>query len=217
MLSGYSKELKETEYRKNQLKAGLLFLVGVVIFAVIAGVLFRQSPNQPPSGRMGTASDFPEGVWFNTDGPLSIFDQLRGHIVVILFNDFNTLADLEDLNRLSVIDSTFAELPVACVVVSAGRQVAMTDSLVGQWQICFPVLADPDYTVMDNFSVRALPAVIIIDTASRIAARYYEDWNLVPLEGVIFDLIDQGIATRSLATERYPLCPSQETSNESTE
>jgi hypothetical protein len=217
LLSRFTTELKQSDHSRRQFKAALLFFCGVAVFAVIAGILFRQSPYQPPAGRMGIASDFPQGTWFNTEEPLSIFDQLRGHIVVVLFNDFNTLADLEDLNRLSDIDSTFAENPVACIVVSAGRQVSMTDSLVNQWQICFPVMADPDSTVMENFGVRALPAVIVIDTASRIAARYYEDWNRVPLEGVIYDLIDQGVATRSLALEKYNPCKRETIVNSNTE
>jgi len=207
LLNGITRKLKESDYNRSQFKAALLFILGVAVFAVIAGVLFRQSPHQPPAGRMGIASDFPEGTWFNTPEPLSIFDQLKGHIVVVLFNDFNTLADLEDLNRLFCIDSTFIDLPVACIVVSAGRQTLVTDSLVHQWHIRFPVLADPDSSVMDNFGVRALPSVIVIDTASRIAARYYEDWNLVPLEEIIYDLIDQGVATRSLAPAKYEICP----------
>lgn len=203
MLNRFTGDIRETTYGRAQIVKGILFVFGVIVFAVIAGILFKQNPDYPPAGRMDIASDFPEGVWFNTDEPLNLFDQLRGHIVVILFNDFNTLADLEDLNRLSFIDSTFSELPVACIVVSVGREVAMTDSLVTQWHIQFPVISDPDLVVMDNFGVRALPAVLIIDTASRVAARYYEDWNLVPLEGVIYDLVDQGVATRSLATSRY--------------
>lgn len=205
MLRRITSELRESEYRRRQFRAGLLYALGVVVFAVIAGILFRQTPNRPPSGRMEIVSDFPDGTWFNTPEPLSLFGQLRGHITVVLFNDFNTLSDLEDLTRLSAIDTCFADLPVACLVVCAGRNVAMTDSLVQQWQIGFPVLADPDFQVMENFEVRALPAVLVIDTASRIAARYYQGWNLVPLEGVIYDLVDQGIATRSLAAERSPL------------
>ena len=152
---------------------------------------------------MGIAGDFPDGTWFNTHRPLSLFDQLRGHITVILFNDFNTLADLQDLNRLSALDTTFARLPVACIVVCAGRGDTNTDSLVTQWHIRFPVLSDPDSTVMQSFGVRALPSVIIIDTASRIAARYYQGWDLIPLEGIVYDLVDQATATRSLAAERY--------------
>lgn len=203
MLKNLARDLRESEYRRRQFRTGLLFLIGVVALAVIAGFLFRQQPQSPPAGRMNIASDFPAGTWFNTGAPLSLFDQLKGHIVVILFNDFNTLADLEDLNRLNAIDSTFQELPVACIVVSAGREPAMTDSLIGQWNIGLPVMADPDFTVMGVFGISALPAVVVIDTASRVAARYYEDWNMVPLEGVIYDLVDQGVATRSLATVRY--------------
>ncbi len=209
MLRRYLHELRSSDYRKDQLKATALFVLGVMVFAVVAGFLFRQTPPRPPSGRMGIVSDFPDGVWFNTETPPGLFQELRGHVVLILFNDFNSLADLEDLSRLYAIKSTFHDQAVACVVVCAGREVSMTESLVDTWQIEFPVMADPDCGVMANFGVSAVPAVLVIDTASRIAARYYEDWNNIPLEEVIFDLIDQGIATRSLSTDIYEQYPSR--------
>lgn len=203
MLKRMINDFKDSDYRKDQMKATLWFVLGVAVFAVIAGFLFRQSPYSPPAGRMGIVSDFPDGTWFNTTGPLSLFGELRGHVVVVLFNDFTTLADLEDLTRLCSIDSTFTDQPVMCVVVCAGRDTEDTGSLIEQWQIHFPVIADPDFTVMDNFGVRALPSVLIIDTASRSAARYYQGWTLIPLEDVISDLLEQGFETRSLAPHRY--------------
>ncbi len=203
MLKNYAKDLIVSQYKRKQFKATILFVAGVVVFTVIAGFLFRQSPARPPAGRMEIASDFPAGTWFNVSEPLSLFMQLKGHVVVVLFNDFNTLADLEDLSRLCSIDSTFSDKPVACVIISAGADSAMASSIVDQWQIHFPVLADPDHEAMSSFGVRALPAVLVIDTASRISSRYYEDWNLVRLEDVIQDLISQGEATKSLASEKY--------------
>lgn len=203
MLKNYAQNLKDSEYKRKQLKAAILFAVGVIVFTVIAGFLFRQSPARPPAGRMEIASDFPGGTWFNTREPLSLYMELKGHVVVVLFNDFNTLSDLEDLTRLHSIDSTFIHEPVACVVIAAGTDSAATSSLVDQWHIGSPVLADPAFEAMNCFGVSALPAVLVIDTASRISSRYYEDWHLIPLEDVIQDLLGQGEATRSLANEKY--------------
>lgn len=217
MLRRYLHELRTSDYRKDQLKATVFYVLGVMVFAVVAGFLFRQTPARPPAGRMGITSDFPHGVWFNTETPPGLFQELRGHVVVILFNDFNSLADLEDINRLSGIKSAFHDQAVACIVVCAGREASMTESLVETWRIEFPVMADPDFEVMANFSVRAVPAVLIIDTASRIAARYYEDWNNIPLEEVIYDLIEQGIATRSLSTDIYEQYPGRQPQGVGTE
>ncbi|MCK5786664.1 MAG: redoxin domain-containing protein [Candidatus Sabulitectum sp.] len=203
MIKQFQKGLKDSEYKRERLKGALFFAVGVVLFTLIAGFLFRQSPDRHPTGRADIASDFPEGTWFNTTEPLSLYDQLRGHVVVVLFNDFNTLSDLEDLTHLSNLDNTFQEQTVICLVVLAGREITAADSLVSQWQIGYPVLADPDSMAMGAFGIRALPGVLVIDATARVAARYYEDWQSIPIEAVIEDLLDQGMATRSLANEKY--------------
>ena len=202
-ISHHKNELRDSHYKRAQLRSIVLFILGVLIFTLIAGFLFRQSPTRPPVGRAATVSDFPSGVWFNTSEPISLYDQLKGHVVVVLFNDFNTLSDLEDMNRLAEVDSVFQDYSVVCIVVSAGVEHSQTATLVDQWSIEFPLLADPDSMAMAGFGISALPGVVVIDTASRVAARYYEDWQRAPLEDVIRDLLDQGIATRSLAVDKY--------------
>lgn len=203
MLKKFRNDLEDSEYKRHQFKSFLLFAVGIIVFTVIAGFLFKQSPARLPAGRTDIASDFPEGHWVNTDEPLSLFDQLKGHVVVVLFNDFNTLADLEDLTDFGELNRIFSDQAVICIVISAGCGAETTDSLVNQWQINFPVLADPDSLAMQTFGIRALPGVLVINATARVAARYYEDWQNIALDAVIQDLINQGIATHSLATEKY--------------
>jgi peroxiredoxin len=203
LIKQFKRNLKDLEHRRNQTKSFILFAAGVVVLALIAGYFFRQSPASPPAGRMDVASDFPRGIWFNTPEPLSLYDQLRGHVVVVLFNDFNTLSDLEDLSQFGELTDLFSDQSVFGLVVMAGRETVASDSLISQWQIDFPVLVDPDSAAMASFGIRALPAVLVIDARARVAARYYEDWQTLPLEAVVQDLVDQGIATRSLASEKY--------------
>lgn len=197
------KELRDSHYKKAQLRSILLFILGVLAFTLIAGFLFKQSPTRPPVGRAAIVSDFPSGRWFNTSEDISLYDHLKGHVVVVLFNDFNTLSDLEDMNRLAEVDSVFHDYSVVCLVVSAGVEQSQTEALIQQWSIDFPLLSDPDSMAMAGFGVSALPGVVVIDTASRVAARYYEDWQNAPLEDVVRDLLDQGIATRSLAIDKF--------------
>ena len=203
MLKQLKRDLRDSEHKKHQVKGLFFFAVSVVVFTLIAGFLFKQSPSPRPTGRSDIASDFPEGVWFNTSEPLSLYNQLKGHVVVVLFNDFNTLSDLEDMVGFCELNDIFADQLVISLVVSAGRDVSATDSLVSQWEIDFPVLADPDSLAMHSFGIRALPGVLLINTTGTVAARYYEDWQNISLEAVILDLLDQGEATRSLANEKY--------------
>ena len=60
MIKHFKRELKESEYKKYQFKSFILFAVGIIVFTLIAGFLFRQSPAQRPTGRTDIACDFPE-------------------------------------------------------------------------------------------------------------------------------------------------------------
>ncbi len=203
MIKQFQKDLKDSEYKRAQFKSVLFFALGVVVFTIVAGFLFKQGPTRRPTGRSDIAYDFPAGEWFNPSVPLSLYDELKGHVVVVLFNDFNTLSDLQDLTNFNNLSHFFNDQSVMCLVVTAGLSGSTTDSLITQWQVDYPVLADPDSMAMAVFGIRALPGILVIDTKGRVAARYYEDWQNIALEPVIQDLLDQGMATHSLANEKY--------------
>lgn len=197
----HRRDLPASDYSREKSRNALLFALAVAVFAVIAGFMFRAQPETGQVLRHNLAPDFPRGyTWVNTDDQISLFRELKGHVVVILFNSLSVLADLRDVNRMEEISLQFDDSPVACVIVAAGMGSA---GEVEQWPMRCPILLDPDSTVTRLFGVNALPAVLIIDSNGAVAARYYESWEQIPLEDLIRDLLTQAYAIRNLAPERY--------------
>lgn len=201
LLKTNRRDLPASDYSREKTRSALLFTLAVAVFAVLAGFMFRAQPEAEQVLRHNLAPDFPQGyTWVNSQGHISLFQELKGHVVVVLFNSLSVLADLRDVNRMEEISVQFDQSPVACVVVAAGMGSAQE---VSQWPMRCPILLDPDSTVTRLFGVNALPAVLIIDSNGTVAARYYESWEQIPLEELIRDLLTQAYATRTIAPERY--------------
>lgn len=195
------RDLPASDYSREKTRSALLFALAVAVFAVLAGFMFRAQPEAEQVLRHNLAPDFPQGyTWVNSQGHISLFQELKGHVVVVLFNSLSVLADLRDVNRMEEISLQFDESPVACVIVAAGMG---SPQEAEQWPMRCPILLDPDSTVTRLFGVNALPAVLIIDSNGAVAARYYESWEQIPLEDLIRDLLTQAYATRTIAPERY--------------
>jgi len=193
--------LPESEYTRSRTRGALLFALAVAVFTVFAGFLFRVKPETEQVLRQYLAPDFPGGhTWVNSPGCLSLFQELRGHVVVILFNSLTKLADLQDVNRMEEIASRFNDSPVACIIVAVGME---SEEEASRWPFRCPAVLDPDTSATRLFGVNALPAVLIIDSNGAIAARYYESWERIPLEDLIRDLLNQAMATRTIAPRRY--------------
>jgi hypothetical protein len=202
----YSKELPSTGLRKKQVLSTVLFLIALVAFACLLGIFFRAGPEGRQTGRFQTVGDFPDDhAWFNTSHPLSLYDQLRGHVTVLYFEDFETLSDLRGLSRLAVLDETFADDPMQVIVVYriSRERLPQLYSQVETWDIHYPVIIDDGGVVGENFGISGIPALLLIDSTARVSAWYYHGWEQADLETVVYDLLTQGVASRTLAMDPF--------------
>ncbi|MBD3368733.1 redoxin domain-containing protein [Candidatus Fermentibacteria bacterium] len=192
---------------KRQILSRWLFGVAVVVAAGGLAVIYRLQDGSPPSTeRYQSVGDFPEGhVWFNTAEPISLYDQLTGHVVVVHFCEFTHLSDVQDLTKLRDLRDEFEEMPISVIVVYRTDQTDL-DSLqrtVDSWEVGFPIVVDHEGTISDNFGVSSFPAVLALGTHKRVSAKYYTGWQRVDLQGVVNDLIQEAVASRSIARYRF--------------
>lgn len=178
----------------------------MVVFAVLLGIFFKMQPATRMTGRYQTVGDFPDDhAWFNTSVPLSLYDQLSGHVVVLLFEDFETLDDVMALGRLHDLCTEFAADPVQVVVIYRISEERLPElySQVEAWDFDFPMIIDDKGEVGLNFSINNVPALLLIDSTGRISAWFYEGWEDIDIEAVVRDLLIHGIASRTLVRDPF--------------
>lgn|GEM_PF-463754 len=195
-----------TELSRHRLRSGIFFGVALLASAAVIGGLFSLRKEPPSTERYIAVGDFPPGhVWFNTTRPLSLYGNLQGHVLVILFCDFARLSDISSLERLRGLRDSMPAEPVSFIVA----YVPLCDSLevwrqtVRDWDVGFPVIVDDDGEVRENFAIDSIPQMLLLDTHSRVISRYGVDWQNADVGGLIRDLLAQGMASRSLATEPF--------------
>jgi hypothetical protein len=184
----------------------VLFLAALVAFASLLGLFFRNGRETMRTGRFLTVGDFPEDhAWFNTSEPLSLYDQLRGHVTVLYFEDFETLDDLRGLSRLDDLNESFSEEPLQVIVVYriSGERLPVLYNQIETWDFGYPIIVDDLEEVGVNFGVSSIPALLLIDSTARLSAMYLHGWEHTDLEVVVYDLLNQGRSGRTLAMDPF--------------
>ncbi len=201
-MNDYSTELPRTELGRRKTRAMILFGLVLLVTAFAIAYLFRLGPEPPPEIILTDVDDFPEGhVWINADEPLSVYDELRRHVVVILFCELATLDDLAAVERLEGVSDAFSGEPLATIMVLRTDETdpAILEDTVTDWGIEFPVVIDHAGMVSGRFEVGSYPVLLILDAQSRVSARYYSGWEQADITGIVEDLLQQGRAMRMSA------------------
>jgi len=198
-LDDYSHELPRSELSRKRTRSTILFIAAMVLAAFCIGFLFDLGPEPPVENVLSNVGDFPgDHIWFNTSEPLSLYDQLSRHVVVVFFCRLSTLSDLQYLSRLEDIQEEFNEEPLV-VVASIQMESDSIDELqnvIEDWGIEFPVIIDDHGTVSHRFNVNTFPSLIVLDSRARVSARFYVGWEKADLRGIIDDLLQQFRAMR---------------------
>lgn len=191
---------------KRKLRSKLLFFSALVASAFFLSFLFSLKPEPLSTERLHSVGDFPQNhIWLNTRNPISLYDDLSGHIVILLFCEFRTLLDVRELSILENVMEQYSESPVGIILIYRSDSVDM-DSLVitiENWGIELPAIVDTDGEVANNFVVRSYPTLLLLDANKRVSARYSTGWCDKDLESLVYDLLQQGVASRSLAHDKF--------------
>ncbi len=209
---GYDDEIPAFDLKRQRLRSGILFAAALVLCGAVIIMLFGLEPPVPGTERYAAVGDFPAGhAWFNTPVPISLYEDLSGHVVVLLFCEFSRLSDVRDLSRFEGLGEEYADQPVELIVVyvPADSTVAAWRAAVTAWGIGLPVIVDDDGQVSQSMMADRYPMVQVIDSHGRVAGRYHESWTTTDLEGVVDDVIMLGQAGRSLANDPYDDMPGE--------
>lgn len=206
LLEDYSNELPKTDLSRRRVRSTVLFIITMIVAALFIGFLFDLGPEPPVENVLSNVGDFPrDHVWLNTSEPLSLYDQLSKHVVVIFFCRLSTLSDLQYFSRLEQIQEEFSEEPLAVITAVQTDETSIDElrDIVKDWGIEFPVIIDNRGIVSNRFDVNSSPSLLVLDARARVAARFYAGWEKADLKGIVDDLLVQLRAMRFSTIEIY--------------
>jgi peroxiredoxin len=178
---------------KATLKKILPFLI--VLIAVIVLAQYQKSRPMPgpqvtliaPEMRSAQGTEF---TLPDLAGKPMRIDDFKGNVV--LLNFFATWCGpcREEMPTIQELFQAYQSKGLVVVAVSSDAQGAeIVTPFVKEHRLTFPVLVNPDSSVLRQYNVRGIPTVYLLDRKGRIAGLFVggADWNSKPAR----DLIDQ--------------------------
>ncbi len=199
LLEDFSQELPRSDLSRRRIRSAIVFVIAMIVSALLLGFLFDLGPDLPLESVLSDVGDFPaDHIWINSSEPLSLYNQLSKHVVVVFFCRLSTLTDLQYFSRLEAIHEEFMEEPFVVIAVIQTEETSVDElhGLVEDWGIEFPVIIDNQGTVSSRFNVSSFPSVIVLDSRARVSARFYVGWEKADLRGIVDDLLQQVRAMR---------------------
>lgn len=192
--------------KRQKAKSAILFIFVSIVCACLIAYLFKLQPPVRETDRYSAVGDFPpDHAWFNTGSPISLYEDLQGHVVVVLFCSFSLLSEVQNLDGFEGLLDRYTDEPVALIIVfiPGDSSVESWRTSIENWGVVAPVIVDHDNLVSQSLLADRYPMVEVIDSRGRIAGRYFETWSTTDLYAVVNDVLMLGRADRSLASDTF--------------
>jgi len=127
------------------------------------------------------APDFPAGLaWLNAP-PLSLA-QLKGKIVLLDFWTYCCINCMHVIPDLKYLEEKYAGRPLVVIGVHSAKftnekEVANIRQAVLRYEVEHPVVVDSDFTVWQQYAVRAWPTVAMVDPEGYLLAVFSGEGN----------------------------------------
>ncbi len=154
----------------------------------------------------------PSKGWLNTDRPLSLEDDLRGHVVVLDFWTYCCINCIHVLPDLEYLEEKYANEPVVVIGVHSakfdaeGEPDAIRDAML-RYDIQHPVVVDEGMRIWRSYGIRSWPSFAVIDTAGDVYGVASGEGNRDVLDEAIQKLLDKGREDGTLAEQRIQIEP----------
>ncbi|MBI1374362.1 MAG: redoxin domain-containing protein [Phycisphaera sp.] len=156
-------------------------------------------------GNRPAAPAFPDKFnWLNTDQPLALDGNLKGHVVILDFWTYCCINCMHILPDLEYIEHKYHDQPVIVVGVHSAKFETEKDAsninqAIQRYRIAHPVLVDEEHTVWNNYGVRAWPTFMVIDPEGKVVGHLSGEGNRELLDAVVYTLLEEGREKGTLA------------------
>ncbi len=133
-----------------------------------------------------------DGIWFNTDRPLSLKD-LKGRVVILDFWTYCCINCLHVLPDLKYLETKYPDSLTVIGIHSAKfdneKEAENIRQAVLRYDIEHPVLVDSHFQVWQQYAVRAWPTMMVIDPEGYVVGYVSGEGNRDVLEQLIDQLL----------------------------
>lgn len=170
------------------------------------------SPAQnPPAPELLTALP-PDQAWLNSDRPLRLSDELKGHIVLLDFWTHCCINCVHMLPDLAYLEDKYADQPFVVIGVHSakfeaeGDRASIRDAMFRN-NIHHPVLIDTGMALWTRYGVRSWPTFVLIGPDGRLLGFTSGEGKRDILDQVIQQSLDIARENGTLAPRRVQITP----------
>jgi sugar lactone lactonase YvrE len=192
----------------------------VLLFALAAasGRVYAQgdpAPPAPPARPMAPELESalpPDQAWLNTDRPLRLSRELRGHVVLLDFWTHCCINCMHVLPDLASLEAKYAGEPFVVVGVhsakfdSEGDRASIRDAIFRE-HIRHPVLIDTGMALWKRYGVRAWPSFVLIGADGRLIGITSGEGRREILDEAIGHALQNARDNGTLARRRVEIVP----------
>ncbi len=158
------------------------------------------------------APEFPlKATWLNTETPLSL-EELRGHVVLLDFWTYCCINCLHVLPTLERLEEELADEPFVVIGVHAAKfdqekDVKNISMAVSRHGVTHPILADSDHDIWKEYTIRAWPSLVLINSEGLIVEELSGEPDYSDLLGKIRKTLSSDRNKGALAEKKIELNP----------
>jgi len=203
-------------HRPARAAIALVSILAVAALTAFAAMILQARPAmalQPGPRDFIQAPDFtPNRGWINTDRPLSLERDLKGHVVVIDFWTYCCINCLHVLPDLEYLEEKYKDEPVVVVGVHSAKFDTEAERrsirhAVQRYDIKHPVVVDDDFGIWRQYGVRAWPSFAVVDPEGNLLGTTSGEGKRQLLDDVIQRTLDEHRAKGTLAETPIEIVP----------
>ena len=173
-------------------RIGTLILLIAAVFAARSKAQFMAPELAPNLG------------WLNTDRPLRLNDELKGHVVLLDFWTYCCINCMHILPDLEALEDKYADEPFIVVGVHSAKftNEAQRESIrnaIFRYGITHPVVVDDNFAVWNKFGARGWPTFVLIGADGRVIGSTSGEGNRDMLDAAIARALAEGKKSGALA------------------
>jgi len=149
--------------------------------------------------------DFPEnGEWLNTDKPLSLKTNLKGHIIILDFWTYCCINCIHMLSELKSLEEKYKNHQVVFIGIHSAKFTNENNkrniqSAIDRYEITHPIIIDKNHELWSGYGVTGWPTIVVLDAKGNVIYKQSGEGQKEALDSIIGTALQQAKSEKKLA------------------